>query len=280
VSGSHTYTQADDYTITVTITDVDTSHDSGGSQATALTPVEVDAGTMTATGVTASSVEGQTFNGVVASFSDSDPYATPSLFTATIDWGDGTSSSVGSAGISANNQGGFDVTASHTYTDENTYTATITIYDNDVAGAEVTSSVVVGDAPLTGINGSLYGAPTNVAAGNTPDSIGTLQLDNGEQVILVANFNGSNVSLIETDGTNYTNLGTLRPGRVPTASRWVISGTAIRISRSRITPRTRSRSIWGMGPARSARCRTCRPAPGRRTKWPWPTSTATAMLTW
>jgi hypothetical protein len=149
VSGTHVYSEADDYTINLTITDVDTSHDSGGSQATALTPVEVDAGSMTATGVTASSVEGQTFNGVVASFSDSDPYATPSLFTATIDWGDGTSTGVGSSGIAANNQGGFDVTAGHTYTDENTYTATITIYDNDAAGAVVTR-LVGSSCPRTG----------------------------------------------------------------------------------------------------------------------------------
>jgi Domain of unknown function (DUF4214) len=56
---------------------------------------------------------GLPFSGVVATILDNDPSATPSGFTATIDWGDGTTSS---GTITVDPQGGFDVSGTHTYT--------------------------------------------------------------------------------------------------------------------------------------------------------------------
>jgi hypothetical protein len=55
----------------------------------------------------------QPFTGPVASFSDSDPNANAKDFTATINWGDGH---LTNGTIVANNQGGFDVVGTNTYT--------------------------------------------------------------------------------------------------------------------------------------------------------------------
>ncbi len=70
---------------------------------------------------------GASFTGVAASFTDLVPGAVASDLTATIDWGDGRSSS---GGVAANRSGGFDVTGSHTYAAEGRYTVSVSIHDN------------------------------------------------------------------------------------------------------------------------------------------------------
>ena len=62
-----------------------------------------------ATGRPVDATEQIAFTAVVASFTDDDPIGN---FTATINWGDGTSSA---GSISANSSGGFDVAGDHTY---------------------------------------------------------------------------------------------------------------------------------------------------------------------
>jgi hypothetical protein len=63
-------------------------------------------------------VAGQAFtNQTVATFTDSDPNATPADFTANIDWGDGSTSS---GTITAAGSGTFDVLGTHTYANAGT----------------------------------------------------------------------------------------------------------------------------------------------------------------
>jgi len=64
------------------------------------------------TGTQLQATSGQAFTGTVATITTSAFGATTDSFTATIDWGDGTTSN-GTIGIDAN--GGFDVTGTHTY---------------------------------------------------------------------------------------------------------------------------------------------------------------------
>src|SRR5262245_15696845 len=68
-----------------------------------------------------SATETQSFSGNVMSFTAND--AGP--FTATIDWGDLTTS----AGVITPSGGGFDVSGTHTYGEDGTYTATVSITD-------------------------------------------------------------------------------------------------------------------------------------------------------
>ncbi|HJT36519.1 MAG TPA: hypothetical protein VJ783_31135, partial [Pirellulales bacterium] len=68
---------------------------------------------LTATGTPIAAVVGQAFTGMVATVTDADTNDTAANLTATIDWGDGSSST---GTVSSNGQGGFDVSGSHTYT--------------------------------------------------------------------------------------------------------------------------------------------------------------------
>ena len=70
-------------------------------------------------------VEGMPFSGTVATFTDANPKYVPSDFTATIDWGDGTTTD-GTVGEQA---GSFIVTGSHTYAEYGGYPLTVTIQD-------------------------------------------------------------------------------------------------------------------------------------------------------
>ena len=98
-------------------------------------------------GSSLSSTEGATLHDVVATFYDSNPFASPSDFAqTTIDWGDG------SASTSAIVQGGagmFIVTGTKTYKDEGSYRVTATIRDDGGALAVAIGSARVADAPLT-----------------------------------------------------------------------------------------------------------------------------------
>jgi hypothetical protein len=103
---------------------------------------------ITATGTTIAATEGAAFSGTVATFTDPDPNSTAGEYSATIDWGDGSSS----AGVISGSTGGpFTVSGTHTYVDEGTYSATVTITDIDTPSnnATATSTANVADAALT-----------------------------------------------------------------------------------------------------------------------------------
>ena len=91
-----------------------------------------------------SATEGQSFSGTLASFSDADAYGQPGMYFATIDWGDGSPNAL-PATIS-----GWSVTGSHTYSEEGTYTVTITLRDSDTPYnyAIASGSATVADAAL------------------------------------------------------------------------------------------------------------------------------------
>ncbi len=103
---------------------------------------------ITVTGTTFNAVEGNSVTAVVATVTDPDPASTGAEYSATIDWGDTTSS----AGTLSGPVGGpFDVSGTHTYAEEGTYTVTVTVTDTDFPAnhGTVTSTADVADAALT-----------------------------------------------------------------------------------------------------------------------------------
>jgi len=104
-----------------------------------------------------SAAEGAAFNGAVATFEDDNPAATATDFTATIDWGDGTTPTMGMIFASS---AAFAVVGQHTYGDEGSFTVTVTISDvppgTGTATATDTATVTESD--------SLSGTPVSFVA--------------------------------------------------------------------------------------------------------------------
>jgi hypothetical protein len=141
VSGTHAYAEEGTYTIDVVISD--------GQRATskASGTANVADAPLTATGTTFTFSVGDTYNGLVAHFTDADPAAAVADYTVKIDWGDGSAASAGS--VIDNPAGGLDATGSHTYSTPGQKTVTVTITDagGASASADSTASVGAGSGP-------------------------------------------------------------------------------------------------------------------------------------
>lgn len=141
VSGSHTF--ADEATgVTITI------RDAGGSSATIHSPASIaDGDVLTGFDATISPTEGQSFSGVVATFSNVNAFASPDDFAAVIDWGDGTTT----PGVLSGSGGSYTVSGSHAYAEEGAYAARVVVSDDSPGTATGTAQTTVNvlDAPLT-----------------------------------------------------------------------------------------------------------------------------------
>jgi hypothetical protein len=110
---------------------------------------------------------GSAVGGTVATISDPNTSATASAYSATIDWGDGSSS----AGTITGGNGAFNVTGSHAYAAAGTYPVAVTITSvgtsqgnstvNDTATITAPPATVVTGAPSIGINGAGFTGSVN-----------------------------------------------------------------------------------------------------------------------
>ena len=124
-----------------------TDSDGGTTSANAATMnIDIATAGLTATGVDVSAVEGNTVTATVATFTDANPLATTADFTATITWGDGTTSD----GTITEKSGVFSVTGTHTYAEEGSDPIGVTIKDAGGGAAGTNSTATVADAALTG----------------------------------------------------------------------------------------------------------------------------------
>jgi hypothetical protein len=155
VIGQHQYKEENTYQIHTTVVD---AH---GSTATATGTALVGDANLTAFGVGGFAPEGQAAQGTLATFLDANTLATAADFSATIIWGDGTPNSAGT--VKAKPGGGFSVVGSHTYAEEGSATATISIYDDGGSRATAVSAIVILDSPLKGVGRLL--TPTENTSG-------------------------------------------------------------------------------------------------------------------
>jgi hypothetical protein len=117
---------------------------------------------ITASPVNFTATEQSPFSGVVATFTDDDPNATPDSFVAVVDWGDG-SSTIGT--ITSNGGGGFDVSGQHTYADEGSFAVTVTITDQEpgTGFAQATDTATVNEADVLSGTPRTFAAPPNAS---------------------------------------------------------------------------------------------------------------------
>ena len=175
VAGEHTYGKAGSYTIHVTI------GGPGGASATATSTATV--ADIAATGVSFRATTNQADTGqTVAFFHTANASAAASDFTATIDWGDGSTTSgtisplvppivvpmggtatgtatAGGPAILPLFGGGFRVSGDHTYTAAGTYTVHVTITDPAAQSVTTTATATVSNDTIVGFGVPVRGAP-------------------------------------------------------------------------------------------------------------------------
>jgi Bacterial Ig-like domain (group 1) len=135
VSGSHTYEEEGSYPVTVTITDVDFAANTATAHSTATVADAPLASTCATPAVSSTS-----FSGPVAGLTDADPHGMVSDYTATIDWGDITSTP---GTVSGPFGGPFTVSGSHTYATTGPFTITVSIADVGGSKTMVTCKVLI-----------------------------------------------------------------------------------------------------------------------------------------
>jgi VCBS repeat-containing protein len=143
VSGGHTYADEGSFALSTTVTRTGdgATVTLGGAAATV-----ADADTLTAQPVTFAAGPNQAFSGVVANFTDSNMGADPADLTASIQWGDGTTT----AGTITGSNGTFAVSGTHTYTAAGPKPVAVTISDPGGAATTTTSEAnVIAITPLT-----------------------------------------------------------------------------------------------------------------------------------
>jgi hypothetical protein len=142
VSGSHTYADEGSFPVSVTITESGVSQPSSlGSNTATVTEGDKLTGQVPAKLTTS---KGQAFSGTVATFTDSYAVSPAKDFTATINWGDNTTST----GTLSGSNGAFAVAGSHTYGAQGSFTVSVTLTENSPGSATITAtgSIAVGQA--------------------------------------------------------------------------------------------------------------------------------------
>jgi hypothetical protein len=132
VVGGHVYATAGTFLVQVTVTDDD------GGTATATTTAHVADAPITASPVVLCERTHKTFTATVAELTDANPAAVASGFSATIAWGDGTTST----GTVVAKGSGFAITGTHEYRKAGTHPVTVTITDRGGSTATVVSTIV------------------------------------------------------------------------------------------------------------------------------------------
>jgi len=196
VSGTHTYAGTGTFSVVVTLSD--DAPGTATAQVTSTAHVGSTALFVTANNI--STAEQPPFNGVVATFTDSDKTKTVSSFTATIAWGDGAMT----PGTITGAAGSFTVSGQHAYADEGTFTLGVTV-------AEVSPGTSTGSATAT--------ATVSEADTLSPGAVSIFATVGAPFSGSVATFTDTNTAQVPSDlvatinwGDGHTTPGTVSGG--------------------------------------------------------------------
>ena len=179
-------------------------------------------------GASLTATEGQSVSGTVATFTDSNPNNVPGDFIATIDWGDGTTTTgtvIGSPGSSGTTTSStLTVSGSHTYADEGSFAVKVTLSDDAPgtasASATGTATVAEGDvltrptvASLTATEGQSVSETATFTdatypSNNPGDFNATIDWGDGTTTTGTVSGSSSSSSTLTVNGSHtYTNAG-------------------------------------------------------------------------
>jgi hypothetical protein len=163
IRGSHAYAETGTYAVSVRV------QDDGGQLAFLNLSIVVTDAPLAATGATGLKATADSPTGVVtlATFADADSLSVPGDFAATVEWGDGRTSSGQVAGA----HGAFTVRGQHTYSRAGTFHATVSVVDRggSRASAPVTITVAPAGAPMCSTDGGALHLAEG--AGSGPSSL-------------------------------------------------------------------------------------------------------------
>jgi hypothetical protein len=160
--------------------------------------------------------QGQSFTGIVATFSDSDPNGNAKDFTATINWGDGH---LTNGAILANGAGGFDVSGTNTYSKPGVFPVNVDIAD---FGGSTVSVANTGQVLLHVVPDDYDGqGQSDFAVFRATQSLWLSNLPSG--LTLFSAFGQPNYADIpvpgDYDGLGHTELAVFRPS----TGQWIIN---------------------------------------------------------
>jgi hypothetical protein len=213
VNGSHTYTDAGTDTVTVTVID----DGAGTATASGTGTATIAARTLVGTMVLNSAIEAAALaaSTVVATFTDTIASDTAGDFTATIDWGDGITTTGTVVGAS----GSFTVEGGHTYGDEGSDPAVVTLtHTSDSAQATASGSVTVAEEDVLTGHGTTFrpkanqpfsGAVATFSDTNAANVAGdfTATIDWGDGTTTTGTVSGGSGTLTVNGTHTYTHAG-------------------------------------------------------------------------
>ncbi len=109
-------------------------------------------------------VEGTPVSGTVAAFTDLNPGGQTTDFTATVSWGDGSTSP---GAIVPGATGTFTVQGSHTYAEEGTFTVHVLVQDLGGSSVTLVNQAVVAEAPIVGTSVTISAVQKKAFANTT-----------------------------------------------------------------------------------------------------------------
>jgi hypothetical protein len=138
VNGTHTYPEEGSLVYDVVVSSPAANADTGPAG------VVVRDAPLSAGAISLTATQGTPAAATVATFTDADPGGTPTDYTTTVAWGDGTTSA---GSVAPAPGGGFAVTATHTYAHSGGYTVAVTIAD--AGGSQASASARATVVPTT-----------------------------------------------------------------------------------------------------------------------------------
>jgi hypothetical protein len=209
VTGSHVYPDEGNHPVRVTLT-----HDLLPAVAASSGTAQVSDAPLTASSAALAVAQGIALNNQqVATFTDANPSAPLGDFSATIAWGDGTSSAgaitqPGGVGTT------FVVSGAHTYGVAGSYTATVTI--NDVGGQSATTSFAVTVRPSIIVLNPTAGGAITLTGTVTINVAGVVAVDSNAPNALTASGTAQLTagSIQVVGGVSVSNGATLSPAPV------------------------------------------------------------------
>jgi uncharacterized protein (TIGR03118 family) len=204
VAGGHTYVDEGTFTVKSTVQDI-----GGTASATVLSPANVaDTNLLAMTPITFSAVAGAVFTGAVATVSDTNLTAPGSIFHATINWGDGATT----PGAVSGGNGVFTVSGLHTYAEEGSYAAIVSMADHSpgTASATATSTAEVAAGPPMVTAAAVSGAERTLLAVKvaTFDQLGANAVAGDYTATIVWGDGTTSAGTVTADGAGFAVSGT------------------------------------------------------------------------